>query len=88
MPDHVHAIMVLDRALAVTSEKKLHGLSEIVRAFKTFSAQQINLLFGTPGVSVWQRNYFERIIHNDQHLHYTRRYIERNPLGNRKSERR
>lgn len=39
-----------------------HALPEIVRAFKSFSARRINHLRGTPGIPVWQRNYYERII--------------------------
>ena len=34
-----------------------HGLSEIVRAFKTFSARRINALHNTVGTPFWQRNY-------------------------------
>ena len=36
---------------------KRHGLSEIVRAFKTFSSRYINQIRNTPGTTVWQRNY-------------------------------
>ena len=32
-----------------------HGLPEIVRAFKTFSARRINALHGTAGAPFWQR---------------------------------
>jgi hypothetical protein len=35
------------------------ALSETVRALKTFSARRINELRGTPGVPVWQRNYYD-----------------------------
>ncbi len=63
-------------APAVTTR---HGLSEIVRAFKTFSARHINTWRGTPGVSVWQRNYYEHIIRDDAALHRIRDYIATNP---------
>ncbi len=29
---------------------------------------------------LWQRNYYERIIRDDDELNQTRRYIEENPL--------
>jgi REP element-mobilizing transposase RayT len=32
------------------------------------------------GVPVWQRNYYERIIRNDEELARARRYIEENPM--------
>jgi hypothetical protein len=35
---------------------KQHGLAEIIRAFKTFSAQRINEIHNTSGIPIWQRN--------------------------------
>ncbi len=57
-----------------------HGLPEIVRAFKTFSARRINEMRGTRGVPVWQRNYYEHIIRTEDALHRIRGYIANNPL--------
>ena len=59
--------------------KPAHGLPEIVRALKTFSARRINAQRATPGQPVWQRNYYERIIRNEKELNETRHYIEDNP---------
>jgi REP-associated tyrosine transposase len=56
-----------------------HGLPEIIRAFKTFSSRCINQLRRTSGTPVWQRNYYEHIIRNDDDLHEVRRYIDDNP---------
>ncbi len=56
-----------------------HGLSEIVRAFKTFSARRINALHNTVGTPFWQRNYYEHIIRNESALEQIRRYIVDNP---------
>jgi putative transposase len=50
-----------------------------VRAFKTFSARHINELRDTPGVSIWQRNYYEHVIRNRTALERIRAYIETNP---------
>jgi putative transposase len=58
---------------------KRHGLPEIVRAFKTFSARRINRMRGTPGTPVWQRNYFEHVIRNERELNAVRQYIHDNP---------
>jgi len=72
MPNHMHGnIVLMDRH---------HALSEIVRGLKTFSARRINQLRGTPGVPVWQRNYYERIVRDDNELQRTRVYIRNNPL--------
>jgi hypothetical protein len=54
-------------------------LPEIVRALKTFSARGINARRGTPGASVWQRGYYERIIKNERELNLTRQYMTNNP---------
>lgn len=60
--------------------KPRHGLSEIVRAFKSFSARRINHLRKTEGIPVWQRNYYEHIIRNEPEMDRIARYIETNPL--------
>jgi putative transposase len=56
-----------------------HGLPEIVRALKTYSARRINVRRGTPGAPVWQRGYYERIVRNDRELSLIRKYIANNP---------
>jgi REP element-mobilizing transposase RayT len=84
MPDHVHAIIVLDDSIAGEPENHhlppRHGLAEIVRAFKSFSARRINELRRTAGIGVWQRNYYERIVRDEQELHQIRAYIIDNPV--------
>lgn len=59
--------------------RKKQPLSEIIRQFKTFSALRINELRKTPGVSVWQRNYYESIIRGQNNLDKVRKYISTNP---------
>ncbi|MEW6088305.1 MAG: transposase [bacterium] len=61
--------------------KMRHGLPEIIRQFKTFSAKRINKLRQTPGVPVWQRNYYEHIIRNEIELNKIREYIINNPFN-------
>ncbi|MEJ2710475.1 MAG: hypothetical protein P8074_22885 [Anaerolineales bacterium] len=58
-----------------------HGLTEIVRAFKSFSARHINLIRKTSGVPVWQRNYYEHIIRSEDDLHRINQYIRENPAN-------
>jgi len=59
---------------------KRHALSEIVRAFKSFSAKRINILRKMQGIPVWQRNYYEHIIRNEQDLKNKSDYILSNPI--------
>ena len=57
-----------------------HGLSEVVRGFKSFSGRRVNELRGTPGVALWQRGYFEHVVRNEEDLNRIRQYIVENPL--------
>lgn len=90
MPNHVHGIIKITGNITVgdgfkpsptgTGENtKTHGLTEIVRAFKTFSARKINEQRNTQGQKVWQRNYYEHIIRNEISLDKIREYIINNP---------
>lgn len=58
-----------------------HGLSEFVRAFKTFSSRRINAIRQTAGCKVWQSRFHDRIIRNEPELNKTREYIINNPLN-------
>ena len=88
MPNHIHGIIVLIDVDIVgagfkpapTDLIKYYPLSEIVRAFKTFSARHVNELRKTPGIPVWQRNYHEHIVRNENELNRIREYIINNPL--------
>jgi REP element-mobilizing transposase RayT len=77
MPNHIHGIITIP---APTRTQKNHGLSEIVRALKTFSSRKINKLRNRKGVSIWQRNYYEHIIRNEKEMNKIREYIINNPL--------
>ena len=59
--------------------KPRHGLPEIVRAFKSFSARRVNALRCTCSVPVWQRNYYEHIVRDHDECGRIRQYIENNP---------
>lgn len=77
MPNHVHAVIVL---IDDTVETR-HPLSEIVRAFKSFSARRINKLRQMQGIPVWQRDYYEHIIRNAKEHDRIDSYITSNPAN-------
>jgi len=88
MPNHVHGILILvDRTVeaglrpAPTMSGKYHGLPEIVRAFKSFSARRVNEYLKSPGVPLWQRNYYEHIIRDAHEHERIHSYIESNPAN-------
>ena len=85
MPNHIHGIITIvgmgvKRAGLEPAPTGQLGLSEIVRQLKTFSARRINENRGTPGVPVWQRNYYEHIIRNERSYADITSYIENNPV--------
>lgn len=55
------------------------SIPTIIRAFKSVTTRRINILRGTPGAVVWQRNYYEHIIRTERALDAIRAYIQMNP---------
>lgn len=62
MPNHIHGIIAISkvgRAGSKPAPTKQYPLSEIVRAFKTYSSRRINEFRVSQGTPVWQRSYYE-----------------------------
>ncbi len=70
MPNHVHALI---------APMAGNRLGDIVQAWKSWTAKAINRRRGAAG-RVWQREYFDRFIRDDQHFAATVAYIEENPV--------
>jgi REP-associated tyrosine transposase len=51
-----------------------------VRSFKAASARAINIRSGTPGTTIWQRNYYEHVARDESELQRIRQYIVNNPV--------
>jgi REP element-mobilizing transposase RayT len=85
MPNHLHGIIVIEDKCrggplaAPTQTPKRKPLGQLVGAFKTVSTKGINEIRGTLGVPVWQRNYYERVIRDDEELNRVRQYVVDNP---------
>jgi len=60
---------------APTGGWRRHGLPEIIRGFKTFSARRINQIYNRQGKKLWHRNYYEHVIRNDRSLLAIQEYI-------------
>jgi putative transposase len=56
-----------------------HSIAAIVQNFKSISTRKINQLQNTPGQIIWQRNYHEHIIRDDNTQQLIRTYIRNNP---------
>ena len=62
-------------------QKPVQGsIPTIIRSYKSAVSYRINLMHGTHGVPVWQHNYWEQIIRNQQDLQNKTDYIGANPM--------
>ncbi|MCK4298288.1 MAG: transposase [Planctomycetes bacterium] len=50
-----------------------------MRALKSVSAVRVNRLLGRSGRPLWQRNYYDRIVRDENELNRIRQYIAENP---------
>lgn len=95
MPNHLHGIIIIKPVVGahcnvplqnkmVQTEKfgysTKNSIPTIVKLFKSTATKQINELRRLPAVAVWQRNYYEHIIRNEDELNRVRQYIIGNPL--------
>ena len=55
-------------------------LPMVIGYYKMNTAKTINIANDTRGTHVWQRNYYEHIIRNEDSLNRIRRYIQENPI--------
>jgi REP element-mobilizing transposase RayT len=62
-----------------SDQPKRKPLGRLIGAFKTVSTKQVNEIHNTPGAKLWQRNYYEHIIRNENELNRIRAYIAQNP---------
>jgi putative transposase len=76
LPNHVHGIVVITQTDLPGPQP---ALTEIMRAFKSFSARRINIQRSSPGFPVWQRSYYEHIIQKEDEWDRARKYILQNP---------
>ncbi len=98
MPDHLHAVIILDNMKKVpeiqqhTGDKTLHRppkfISSFVAGFKSATVQSIDDWIDTSGSSMkkfnqnnplWQANYHDHIIRNENEYRAIVEYINQNP---------
>lgn len=78
MPNHLHAIVIFNE-----KDEKLH-LGAIIQAYKSITTNKYIQGVRNKGwipfnKRLWQRNYYEHIIRNDQDLEIIQEYIMTNP---------
>jgi REP element-mobilizing transposase RayT len=95
MPNHFHALVVVNNDTAMLSPEQsteyqytgsetfgcpVRGsIPTIVRSFKSAVTKRVNLLRQTPGLPLWQRNYWDHVIRDEVDFNRIREYIQINP---------
>ncbi len=94
MPNHLHGFFVITqgsekRDLATSVSVRAHfsaplrrysqELGSIIAGFKSATTKRINQQRRTPGSPVWQRNYYEHIIQDQEDSARIHHYISTNP---------
>ena len=93
MPNHFHGILVINHRMNelrrgvlqyaptdIVLRSPSQTIGAIIRGFKSSVTKSINISRDTPGMPVWQRNYFERVIRNEKELYGIRGYIRFNSV--------
>ncbi|MBI5102572.1 MAG: transposase [Nitrospirae bacterium] len=95
MPNHVHGILVINRkgmachapttTTTTTTNRQFArpvagSLPTIIGSFKSAITRQANQVRNTPGLPVWQRNYYEHVIRDKDELERIRQYVIDNPF--------
>ena len=85
MPNHFHGIILIVARVGADLGVRPHGLSHIVRWFKTMTTNKYIRGVREQGwpafrEKLWQRNYYERIIRDEEELNGFRQYIVDNPM--------
>ena len=92
MPNHLHGIIWIIEPVVGARRRRAPTTHEtfgspvsgsiptIMRSFKSAVTKRINQHLDSPGMPVWQRNYYEHIVRDDDELDAIRGYIRDNPL--------
>ena len=91
MPNHFHGILFFsDNAWAMQQQGTTRldsstglgsgSIGSIMAQFKSIVTKRINRCRNNTDCGVWQRNYYERVIRNEDELSRAREYIVNNPL--------
>jgi len=93
MPNHIHGIVWINeeetgfsvgaqrRCAPTTINPANQPLGVIIRAYKSAVTYHIHSQTGLPGPQIWQRNYYEHIIRNEEDYLSICKYIQENPLS-------
>lgn len=93
MPNHIHVLLTIqnghkptvDDPVVMESSKpsgtQAHSLAAIVQNFKSISTRHIHSAGNFFNESIWQRNYYEHVIRDQNDFDRIMEYIENNPAN-------
>ncbi len=90
MPNHMHGIVEINHRCALQATvtlgvddgrvQRAPTVGDVLRGYKSAVTKRINQLHNiTTGYPIWQRNYYEHIIRNDEAYLKIAKYIQTNP---------
>lgn len=95
MPNHIHGIVIIrrgDRPVTPTESvvhnksvvKTINGpkpksIGAMIAGYKSAVTTRINSIRQTPGKKIWQRNYYDHIIRDENEYDQITEYIKSNP---------
>ncbi len=89
MPNHVHGILILNSNKRRDTEHRVsteafgkptkNSIPTIIRSYKATVTKKINERNNYFCAKIWQPNYHDRIIRNENELNRIREYIQQNP---------
>jgi REP element-mobilizing transposase RayT len=71
MPNHVHVVF---------APRAPHSLASVVSSWKSYTANRLNAYFERNG-RLWQREYFDRLIRDDEEFERAVEYVAQNPAA-------
>jgi len=96
MPNHIHAIVRIDKNDNVNSDNidvfvETHGraslhrspksISSFIAGFKSSATKRINEIRNSAKLPVWQSRFHDRIIRNEDEYNRIKQYIAANPIN-------
>ncbi len=85
MPNHFHGIVCIETPKGGRTEAT-RTLGSIVRGFKAAVTRRIRMQSDRPEAEVWQRNFYEHVIRNQEDYERIAAYILDNPINREKDD--
>ncbi len=95
MPNHIHGILIINNHNNILNDndkcfykysnvKKMfkspsNTIGSIIRGFKSSVTKEVRQLYDRPQMKIWQRNYHDHIIRNENEYYKISSYIRNNP---------